>query len=59
MDDKTYVVNLEEDDEGNLVLPFPQSLLEEMGWEEGTVLYWHDNKDGTYSISDKENQDDQ
>jgi len=57
MNDKNYVANLEEDNEGNLILPFPESLLEEMGWKEGTVLYWHDNKDGTWSISDKKDSE--
>lgn len=57
MSDKKYVVNLEEDEEGNLILPFPEGLLEEMGWTEGTVLYWTDNKDGTFSLSDKKDLD--
>ena len=33
-----FVTTCEEDEEGNLVLPFPEELLEAMGWSEGTVL---------------------
>lgn len=53
MVDKTYTVSVQEDEEGNLILPFPEHLLQELGWTEDTVLYWHDNKDGSWSISDK------
>ena len=33
-----FVTTCEEDEEGNLILPFPEELLEAMGWEEGTTL---------------------
>ena len=33
-----FITTCEEDEEGNLVLPFPEELLEAMGWGEGTVL---------------------
>ena len=36
-----YTVKLEEDENGDLVLPLPDELLKEMGWDIGTVLYWH------------------
>ena len=31
-------ITCEEDENGNLVLPFPEELLEALGWTEGTVL---------------------
>ena len=31
-------ITLEEDDEGNLVLPFPEELLDALGWGEGDTL---------------------
>lgn len=34
----SYLTQCEEDEEGNLVLSFPDELLEAMGWREGTVL---------------------
>lgn len=34
----SFLTTCEEDDEGNLVLNFPDELLEAMGWGENTVL---------------------
>ena len=52
---KTWTVTLEEDPEsGDLILPFPDDMLEEAGWREGDVLEWIDNKDGTWSLIKKE-----
>ena len=33
-----FITTCEEDEDGNLILPFPEELLEAMGWGEGTVL---------------------
>lgn len=33
-----FVTTCEEDEEGNLILNFPDELLEAMGWGEGTTL---------------------
>ena len=52
---KSYTVILEEDPEtGDLILPFPEDMLKEVGWKEGDTLDWGDNKDGTFSITKKE-----
>jgi bifunctional DNA-binding transcriptional regulator/antitoxin component of YhaV-PrlF toxin-antitoxin module len=54
---KQYTINLQEDPEtGDLILPFPEEFLEETGWKEGDVLEWHDNKDGSFSMTKKETQ---
>ena len=37
-DQSKFATTCEEDEEGNLVLLFPDDLLETMGWHEGTVL---------------------
>jgi len=51
---KKYTVTLVEDPEtGDVILPFPEEMLKEVGWAEGDVLSWHDNKDGTFSITKK------
>lgn len=34
----SFITTCTEDEEGNLILNFPDELLEAMGWEEGTVL---------------------
>ena len=33
-----FITQCEEDEEGNLILPFPEELLDAMGWGEGTTL---------------------
>jgi bifunctional DNA-binding transcriptional regulator/antitoxin component of YhaV-PrlF toxin-antitoxin module len=33
-----FITQCEEDEDGNLVLAFPDELLEAMGWGDGTVL---------------------
>ena len=47
-----WTVTIEEADDssGDLVLPFPQDLLDLQGWVEGDTLEWIDNKDGSWSI---------
>jgi hypothetical protein len=37
-DPNPFITTCEEDEEGNLVLIFPDLLLESQGWHEGTVL---------------------
>jgi bifunctional DNA-binding transcriptional regulator/antitoxin component of YhaV-PrlF toxin-antitoxin module len=34
----SYLSECTEDEEGNLIITFPDELLEAMGWKEGTVL---------------------
>lgn len=46
-------VIIEEDDEGNLVLPLSDDMLEELGWEIGDTIDWTDNKDGSWSMTKK------
>ena len=58
-DTNQWTVALEEDpDTKDLLLPFPQDLIEQTGWEIGDTLQWIDNKDGTYSIVKLEKIDD-
>lgn len=33
-----FITECTEDDEGNLIITFPEELLEAMGWTEGTYL---------------------
>ena len=37
-DQPQFITQCETDDEGNLILSFPEELLEAMGWKEGTTL---------------------
>jgi hypothetical protein len=48
---QSWTITLEEDPEtGDLVLPFTDEILQAVGWKEGDVVEWIDNKDGTWSL---------
>ena len=49
------IVYLEEDSDGELILPLDFDLINQMGWNVGDTLQWIDNGDGTYSIKKYEN----
>jgi hypothetical protein len=36
----TYIETVEENEEGELILPIPVELLSQMGWDETTTLEW-------------------
>ena len=46
-----YSVTLEEDENGELILPIPEQLLKEMNWKTGDTLKFNDNKDGSFSLT--------
>lgn len=46
-----WTLTVDEDPEtGEAVLQFPPDLLEKAGWQEGDILEWKDNKDGSWSL---------
>jgi hypothetical protein len=51
-----WTITLEEADDGSgdLILPFPEDLLESAGWKEGDTLEWIDNKDGSWILKKKD-----
>ena len=52
----SWTVTLEEDPKtGDLILPFTPDMLAQVGWDFGDVLNWHDNNDGSWTLSKKEN----
>jgi hypothetical protein len=48
------IVYLDEDSDGELILPLDFDLINQMGWNVGDTLQWIDNGDGTYSIKKHE-----
>ncbi len=50
---KRWAVHLEQDGE-DLILPFPQDMLDEVGWNPGDNLEWVDRGDGTWEIRKKQ-----
>lgn len=56
---KVWTVTLEQDPETEeLILPFPDDFLAETGWQEGDVLEWIDNQDGTWSLEKQQDKTD-
>jgi hypothetical protein len=52
---KTWTVTVEEDPAtGDLMLPLPQEMLDEVGWKTDDVLKWEEGKDGTWILKKKE-----
>jgi hypothetical protein len=46
----SWTITVEEDGNGDCILPLPQELLDLQGWVDGDTLEWIDNKDGSWSI---------
>jgi len=53
---KSWTVTLEEnpDNAEELIMPFPEELMESQGWHLGDTLEWVDLKDGTWEIKKKQ-----
>jgi hypothetical protein len=50
-----WTVVVEEDPEsGDLVMPLPPDLLNQMGWDFGDTLVWEDLQNGSWSIRKKD-----
>ena len=48
---KSWIVNLEEDENGELILPLSDEILNEAGWKTGDNLDWKDLGNGSWSLS--------
>ena len=35
-----YIIELQEDDNGDLFIEFPDDLIDTLGWQEGDILDW-------------------
>jgi hypothetical protein len=42
----SYFVELQEDDNGDLILPIPEEVIETLGWQDSTLLTWDIKGDG-------------
>jgi hypothetical protein len=47
------MVKLEQDENGDLVLPLSDELLQSVGWRIGDTVVWKDNEDGSWTMSKK------
>lgn len=46
----TWTIPVEQSEDGELFITFPEDLMEETGWQEGDDLEWIDNLDGSWSL---------
>lgn len=42
----SYILEVQEDDNGDLFLVFPDEIMEELGWQENDILEWNLQGDG-------------
>lgn len=42
----SYFVELQEDDNGDLILSIPEEVIETLDWQDGTLLTWDIKGDG-------------
>ena len=35
-----YIIEIQEDNSGDLFIEFPDELIDELGWQEGDILNW-------------------
>lgn len=55
-----WTITLQEDpDTKELVLPFTDEILKTVGWKEGDVIVWKNNKNGSWSLSKKVDKTDE
>ena len=50
-----WILTVNEDKNGELVLVLPEKLIKNVGWTENDTLQWIDNNDGTWTLK-KEKQ---
>ena len=49
-----WTIVVEDPETGELLLPFSDELLEQVGWKIGDTIEWIDNKDGTWTMRKKD-----
>lgn len=51
-----YTITLEENKNGELILPLSDEMMSELGWGEGTRIKWIDNFDGSWTMQKMETE---
>jgi bifunctional DNA-binding transcriptional regulator/antitoxin component of YhaV-PrlF toxin-antitoxin module len=56
---KSWTLEVQQHEDGEHFIEFPDDVLQEAGWKEGDVIEWIDNKDGSWTLQKKldENQE--
>lgn len=37
----SYIIEVQENQDGELFIEFPEEIIEELGWQEGDILSWN------------------
>jgi hypothetical protein len=45
------IVKIEKDENNELVIPFDEELMSEIGWELGDTIQWTQNEDGSFTLT--------
>lgn len=56
MSDIRYTAQVQMDSDGELLLSFPDELLNQMGWDIGDKLIWEELPDGSFSVRKGKNE---
>jgi len=57
--EKRWTLEVQKMEDGDEFIQFPEELMNEVDWHEGDVIEWIDNKDGSWTLQKKldENQE--
>jgi hypothetical protein len=51
---KSWTLEVQEDQFGEKFIEFPPEAIADLGWKEGDVVEWHDNGNGSWTLTKKE-----
>ena len=47
---KSWILEVKQHEDGDYFIEFPEDALSDVGWKEGDVIDWIDNKDGSWTL---------
>ena len=47
---KSWTLEVQQYEDGEYFIEFPDDVLQEAGWKEGDVIKWSDNGDGSWTL---------
>jgi hypothetical protein len=51
---KRWILDVQENEQGEQFIEFPEDFLKETGWKEGDAIEWIDNHDGSWTMKKKD-----
>jgi len=52
-----FSIEIEADSDGELMLTFPDELMDALNWQPGETVTWEDNEDGTWTLTKRKNDE--